>query len=253
MTETKSVSAMLPLEDYNKLISFGKKIDTTNVSQLVRDALAAYMKNNDPDMMSNDQMLRAVYDQVSAMNLGTSKMTGTKGNRVMIFLDVRNVTSFDKTAKIHFSMMVENLVKGRELMAAYAYDSVMYGSDGVDTSIRFHDYLRNNGFDLKLRDTTQETVQKEVDVALAVDMVQHAYDDNYDTAILISGDRDFVPAVEKVKAKGKRVEVASFGGSMSHVLQKKANFKYELDNMYIIQLMDPETAKKYEHKEEVAE
>jgi uncharacterized LabA/DUF88 family protein len=39
-------------------------------------------------------------------------------------------------------------------------------------------------------------------------MVVHAAQDNYDTAILISGDGDFSDAVNFVKIKGKHVELA---------------------------------------------
>ncbi|MEK6818557.1 MAG: NYN domain-containing protein, partial [Nanoarchaeota archaeon] len=36
---------------------------------------------------------------------------------------------------------------------------------------------------------------KEDDINMAVDMVENAYDDKFDVAILVSGDGDFVPAV----------------------------------------------------------
>ena len=46
--------------------------------------------------------------------------------------------------------------------------------------------------------------QKEVDVALACEMVSHAFRNSYDVAILISGDRDFIPAIQHVQASGKK-------------------------------------------------
>ena len=42
--------------------------------------------------------------------------------------------------------------------------------------------------------------------------VSHAYQSDYDTAILVSGDRDYVPLVEKVKSLGKRVHIVFFDG-----------------------------------------
>lgn len=51
--------------------------------------------------------------------------------------------------------------------------------------------------------------EKGVDVALACDLVDLARRDGYDVAYLISGDADFVPAVEIVRSIGKRVFVAS--------------------------------------------
>lgn len=56
----------------------------------------------------------------------------------------------------------------------------------------------------------QEPRVKGVDVQLAVDMVKFASNNNYDTAILVAGDEDFVYAVEAVKDSGKQVEVAGW-------------------------------------------
>lgn len=47
--------------------------------------------------------------------------------------------------------------------------------------------------------------QKGVDVKLAIDMISKAQRNEYDTAILISGDGDFVEMVKFVKAMGKHV------------------------------------------------
>lgn len=51
--------------------------------------------------------------------------------------------------------------------------------------------------------------EKRVDVSIAVDMVAMAHTDQYDVAYLLSADGDFVPAVEVVKAAGKKVFAAS--------------------------------------------
>ena len=48
-------------------------------------------------------------------------------------------------------------------------------------------------------------VEKETDVRLSVDLVVGAYEDQYDVAMLISGDTDYVPAVKAVRKRGKRV------------------------------------------------
>jgi uncharacterized LabA/DUF88 family protein len=52
---------------------------------------------------------------------------------------------------------------------------------------------------------------KGVDIALATDLLGNAYRDNYDAAVLIAGDGDYVPLVEEVKRLGKVVHVAFFG------------------------------------------
>jgi uncharacterized LabA/DUF88 family protein len=47
-----------------------------------------------------------------------------------------------------------------------------------------------------------------VDVNLAVDMV--TLDSNYDTAVIVSGDQDYVPAAQAAKNKGKHVVNVAF-------------------------------------------
>lgn len=53
------------------------------------------------------------------------------------------------------------------------------------------------------------TVEKAVDVNLAVDLVMMAQRDEYDHAYLLSADGDYTPAVESVRALGKNVYVAT--------------------------------------------
>ena len=50
---------------------------------------------------------------------------------------------------------------------------------------------------------------------LATDLVLHAVKNNFDTAIIVSGDGDFFPAIETVKKEGKKVEVAAFESNIS--------------------------------------
>jgi uncharacterized LabA/DUF88 family protein len=54
--------------------------------------------------------------------------------------------------------------------------------------------------------------EKRVDVRLAAEMIQYAAVDSYDIAVLLSGDQDFVPAVEAVQHLGKKVYVATWNG-----------------------------------------
>jgi uncharacterized LabA/DUF88 family protein len=53
--------------------------------------------------------------------------------------------------------------------------------------------------------------EKGVDVQLATDILTHSFKNNYDTAILVAGDNDFVSALQAVKDNGKHIEVALFG------------------------------------------
>ena len=53
-------------------------------------------------------------------------------------------------------------------------------------------------------------VEKGIDVKISVDMITLALKDVYDTAILVSGDGDFVPVINQLKELRKSVQVAMF-------------------------------------------
>ena len=46
------------------------------------------------------------------------------------------------------------------------------------------------------------TEEKGVDTAIATDMMRLAWDSNYDVAVLVSSDRDFIPVVQSLETKG---------------------------------------------------
>src|SRR5438105_2968125 len=71
--------------------------------------------------------------------------------------------------------------------------------------------MRRNGFRViqkELKTFYDGTRKANLDVEIAVDMLSLA--GRYDTAVLVSGDEDFVYAVNAVAYKGCRVEVVGF-------------------------------------------
>jgi hypothetical protein len=54
------------------------------------------------------------------------------------------------------------------------------------------------------------TTEKRVDTRLVADIIQYAAIGAFDAAVLVSGDDDFVPAVEAVNALGRQVWVATW-------------------------------------------
>lgn len=176
--------------------------------------------------------------------------------KVMIFIDLRNVIdcSADMTnldLRLDYEEMADELVGSRTLTAAYMFDGRKRTGD--DPCIRFHDALRSLGFRVITRDSLggsedlegDKRTQKEVDVALASKLIEQAFKDNYDTAIVVSGDRDFRPAIETVQNEGKRVEVAGFSYGMSPILRRCCDQFHDLDTMPIVTLSTP-----YEGSEE---
>lgn len=89
---------------------------------------------------------------------------------------------------------------------------------GVEVNTRRLKVIRSNG--KKLR------VEKGVDVKIASDMIDFCLvNDDCDVCILISGDADFLPAMNVIKRQGREVITASVGRGYSRDL-RSGDFRY---------------------------
>lgn len=69
--------------------------------------------------------------------------------------------------------------------------------------------------------TTERDQEKCVDISLAVEMLYMAtVPDAYNLAIIITGDKDFMPAMQKTRMTGKRVALCSMRNSCNRDLTK---------------------------------
>lgn len=150
--------------------------------------------------------------------------------RVMIFIDGSNLfraaRAYREGYKVDLALLRDKLAKGRTLARSYYYCSI--GNPPRPEQLKFQEKLSYLHFEvvsktLKIRTATKEKIEKGVDVALVTDMLRLAYNNAYDVAILVSGDNDFLQAVDDVKRAGKRVEVASFGFAIGRELKMKAD------------------------------
>jgi len=60
--------------------------------------------------------------------------------------------------------------------------------------------------------------EKGVDVQIAVDILIGAYENLYDTAILVSSDTDLIPALAKARSMKKKIEYIGFSHKPSYGL-----------------------------------
>lgn len=193
--------------------------------------------------------------------------------RVMIFIDGSNFYYGLKgnrcSTRIDFLELSQFLTgSNRKLIRTYYYNAAYKQNDNPQKYIeqqKFFTRLRNTSYlTLKLGrlvkhvtridrnwlreefgdETTDKVVEffgekiisyieKGVDIQIASDMLKLAYNDAYDTAILISGDGDFVAAVEGVKDLGKHVENAYFKKGCSNYLSETCDKFILLDSNII--------------------
>ncbi|MGI6008608.1 MAG: NYN domain-containing protein [Methanomethylophilus sp.] len=178
-----------------------------------------------------------------------------RSDKVMVFIDLMNMEKSVKPVegdcfRLDYEMLVRELVADRELVGAYVFDTEQAGQQ--DKFKPFHDKLSYQGFRVLARDSYDPArkEQKEVDVAMACEMVTHALLNHYDVAIVVSGDGDFVPAIQHVQAAGKMVEVAAFSNSVSGRIKRFADRYYELEKMPILSAFNYPNEKALEKKEE---
>ena len=173
--------------------------------------------------------------------------------RIVIFIDGSNLFHGLRylNIKIDYSKLVEFLKKDRYLVRTYFYTAVPQKKDvkkgtpewdSLMRQRRFLDELSLMGIKVKTSNLRKlpsgEYLEKEVDITLATDMLSLAYKNAYDTAVLVSGDSDFIYTVEEVQRLGKRVENATFKKTSSFNLRKACDDFILLDDYIDTFLME---------------
>jgi uncharacterized LabA/DUF88 family protein len=88
--------------------------------------------------------------------------------------------------------------------------------------------LQNQGWQIGLGQMLKidpEYHEKGVDVLIAVDLLIGAYENIYDTAILVTSDTDLLPAIEKVRKMKKRIEYIGFKHKPSYALMANSDVR----------------------------
>lgn len=76
-----------------------------------------------------------------------------------------------------------------------------------------------------------ERYAKGEDIMLACDVIRGAMQNTYDTAVIVSGDGDFVPLLQQVQdIHGKAVQIVAFRSALSQALEMEASSVVYLDD-----------------------
>ena len=118
--------------------------------------------------------------------------------------------------RINYEKFSDVICEGRERLRTYIYDCMPYQSspptseerDRFGAHDRFMSMLKRlNRFEVRLgkifkNPRTGEFYQKRVDVLFSVDLVRMSWDSQIDTAVIVTGDSDLVPAIQAAKDAG---------------------------------------------------
>jgi uncharacterized LabA/DUF88 family protein len=166
--------------------------------------------------------------------------------RVAVFIDGNNLFHAARfhTIDIDYNKLLRTLLGDGRLLRAFFYTGV---DAGAERQQGFLLWMRRNGFRVvqkELKTFYDGTRKANLDVEIAVDMLSLA--GRYDTAVLVSGDEDFVYAVNAVAYKGCRVEVAGFRSNTAPRLIDVADFFIDLGDIAELIRKDSTQAGDYE-------
>lgn len=132
--------------------------------------------------------------------------------RVMIFIDGSNLYHSAKNVgiKVDYEKLKDVLAGDRDLIRPYLYCSDPH----IQAQTNFFNKLKYIGYEVKTTELkkygNEKPFEKGVDIMLTTDLLLYCAKDLYDIAILVTGDKDYIPAVKAVKEMGKRIEIAGF-------------------------------------------
>jgi uncharacterized LabA/DUF88 family protein len=152
--------------------------------------------------------------------------------RVAVFIDTQNMYHSAKHiygARVNFGALVDAAVANRPVVRAIAY--VAKSKTGEEHG--FFEALVQHGIELKVKDV-QEFASGEKkadwDVGMAVDAMAIAISGRVDVVILVTGDGDFCPLADYLRANGILCEVVAFGSSTNAQLKERADSFLDLSS-----------------------
>lgn len=165
-----------------------------------------------------------------------------KKERVLVIFDGSNfyhILKNDKvgiqnTLKYKYRILTEWLANGREIVSIKYYVGIARFSKNnpvksqqiVSNQQKLFAELQKQNIEIArgyMMENTGIFHEKGVDVKIAVDIVIGAYENLFDTVILISSDTDLIPAIEKAVQLGKKIEYIGLSYRPSFGLMKKVS------------------------------
>ena len=154
--------------------------------------------------------------------------------RIIIFIDNSNIfQGFRKyDIKVDYEKLKNVITRNRELQDIFLYEGVVYPMS-PEKKKWYNGLKKKSGYIIKAsfdKIAPSGAIEKKVDIQIAIDIISLAYENSYDTVVLVSGDGDFIPVVKKIKELDKDVEVWAFRYSMANMLKEELG----QENIYYI-------------------
>lgn len=148
--------------------------------------------------------------------------------KVYVFIDAANIFYTQRSLKwrISYEKLKDYFASECDLRKIFVYTA---HDPEKPQQKKFLDMLEINGYIVRTKGVKQIRIAKGVyewkgdfDVELTLDVVDNI--DKFDTAILLSGDSDFAPTVDRIKKHKKRIIVMSSKNHISKELLERAKY-----------------------------
>jgi len=149
-------------------------------------------------------------------------------DKVYVFIDAANILYSQQTLgwRVDYEKLKKYFESECELCSIYFYTGRV-GENHKQN--HFIEKLQKLGYTVKAKEVKRIKISKSayewkgnLDVELTIDVLGNV--NNFDTLVLMSGDSDFAPLLDAVKAKRKRVIVMSTKGHVAKELLERAKY-----------------------------
>lgn len=163
-----------------------------------------------------------------------------QSNRIIVYIDGSNLyfklknLLIPHTSQFNYRGLAQYLTQQDTLCTIHYYVGLVKTGRVNDKTRKIHqgqvnlfNTLRDQNINIHtgyLMKNNNVYHEKGVDVNIAVDLLVGAYENLYDTALLISSDTDLIPAIKKIKHLGKKLGYIGFSHSPSIALKNFATF-----------------------------
>lgn len=169
---------------------------------------------------------RMIYNEIHSLKELIESSKIFEKEKIALFVDSQNLyysARMGYAAKVNYEKLLNLITENRKLVKAFAY--IVQPPEGDVKP--FATSLERIGYIVKTKDVrtrSDGSAKANWDMSIALDILGIL--DRVDTIVLASGDGDFAPLIDFIKAKNKRVEIFAFAENTAYDLKEKAD-KFE--------------------------
>ena len=165
-------------------------------------------------------------------------------NKVMIFIDGSNIfhACRRQNLKLSYEKFMNILKKDRNVIRIFYYSGIKIPIKEEQNN--FLKMLKHIDIEVITKPLKKRKVkcnkcgsikitflEKGIDASLSTDLLWYAIQNAYDIAILVSGDGDIIPPVDRIRLLGKKIELWAFKDSLSNDFRSLINKINLIDNI----------------------